>query len=323
MGRKMVLAVAAIVVIVAIAFLLGPRVAKDTTVSFDASAIGDDPDAWLAAEEARYDDIREGLQKEIVWAFPESRARTPLALIYVHGFSASRAEAAPLTEMIADELGANVFYARLAGHGRDGEAMADGSVNAWVNDVAEALAIGRQIGERVVIISMSTGASLATWALTQPELAEDVAGIVLMSPNFKTKAGGSSMLTMPWGKQLANLVIGSTRSWEPRNDAHRHGWTYAYPTEAVLPMAATVEIANEAKVEDIGVPAFFIFSDADTVIDHTVTRTIMSRWGAETKVTMLPERADSDNHVLVGDALAPQNTGPVAAEITEWVRTLP
>ena len=42
--------------------------------------------------------------------------------------------------------------------------MADGSVNAWINDYAEAIAIGRAIGDKVVVIGTSTGASLATFA---------------------------------------------------------------------------------------------------------------------------------------------------------------
>ncbi|MGO4843598.1 alpha/beta hydrolase, partial [Rhizobiaceae sp. 2RAB30] len=63
-----------------IAFLLGPRVAVDTTVTFDPESIGDDPQAYIARQEAAVPDIRPGQEKEIVWARPLIRAKTPISI---------------------------------------------------------------------------------------------------------------------------------------------------------------------------------------------------------------------------------------------------
>ena len=64
-----------------------------------------------------------------------SRAhQTQWAVVYIHGFSASRMETAPLADTIATALGANLFYARLAGHGRGGAAMGEPSVQDWLAD---------------------------------------------------------------------------------------------------------------------------------------------------------------------------------------------
>ena len=65
-------------------------------------AIGDDPEAYLAREEAAVPDIRDGLEKEIIWANPMVHARTPLAIVYIHGFSASKGEVRPLPDKVAD-----------------------------------------------------------------------------------------------------------------------------------------------------------------------------------------------------------------------------
>lgn len=323
MGKKIIIGMAVVAALLTAAFLLGPRVSTDTQTTFQASAIGADPDAYLAAREARFDDIREGLEKGIVWAYPASKARTPLALIYVHGFSASRGEAAPLTERVADELGANVFYTRLAGHGRDGEAMAEASVNDWVNDFAEAMAIGRRIGEEVVVISVSTGGGLAAWGSLQPDLATGLKGLVMISPNFQVKAGGAALLTGPWGAQLANLIIGAERSWEPQNEAHGRLWTTRYPTAALLPMAALTKLAREAEYEAAKTPALFVFSDDDTVVDHTVSRAIAERWGGPHEMRLITQSGDSENHVIVGDALSPSTTAEFTTFITAWIRALP
>jgi len=124
----------------------------------------------------------EGAEKEIIWADPTAKAQTDIALIYIHGFSATKHETRPVTDKIADVLGANIYYARLKGHGRDGDAMAEASFQDWANDYAEAIAIGEKLGKKLIILSASTGSTLATWGLTNPELSKNVSGIVMISP---------------------------------------------------------------------------------------------------------------------------------------------
>jgi len=224
MGRRIVFAVLGVVVILVLAFLLGPRVPVDTTIRFDPKVIGDDPQAYLAREEAAVPNIRDGLEKEIIWADPMVHAKTPLAIVYVHGFSASKGEVRPLADEVADQLDANLFYTRLTGHGQDGAAMTQGNVNAWINDYEEALAIGRAIGDKVIVIGTSTGGSLAAWAATEPGASDGVAAIAFISPNFGVRASGAELLTMPWGKQIAELVGGKERSFPTRNALHEKLW---------------------------------------------------------------------------------------------------
>ncbi|RUW43794.1 alpha/beta hydrolase, partial [Mesorhizobium sp. M1A.F.Ca.ET.072.01.1.1] len=148
-----------------------------------------------------------------------------------------------------------LFYTRLTGHGQDGAAMAEGSVNAWINDYEEALAIGRTIGEKVIVIATSTGASLATWAAAQPGASDGVAAIAFISPNFGVKASGAEVLTLPWGREIAELVGGRERSFPARNALHEKFWTTKYPIAAALPMAALTELAYRAPVEKATIPA--------------------------------------------------------------------
>ena len=322
MGRRLISAVLILIAAIAVLYLVGPRVATDTTVSFDPARIGDDPAAYLAASEARFNDIRPGLEKEIVWANSDRR-RTPLSIVYIHGFSASKGEVRPLPDRVAAALGANLFYTRLAGHGRGGPAMADASVNAWVNDVAEALAIGRAIGERVVVIATSTGGSLAAWAATQPALSQDVAAMVLISPNFGVQAAGAGLLTGPWGGQIARLAIGPERGFEPANDLQAELWTTRYPTSATLPMAATVKLAAEAPLEKATIPALFIMSDGDKVVRPDAARRAAGRWGAAHKLITVDDAGDPSSHVLAGNAMSPATTERLSQEILQWIESLP
>ena len=320
--RKVVYWVLLLVVGLGVLYFAGPKVPVDTTVTFDAKQIGDDVDAYIAAREAEFRDIKPGNAKQIVWAFPASRARTPLAIVYVHGFSASPGEIRPLPDLVASELGANLFLTRLAGHGRTGDAMLEGSVNAWMNDFAEAVAIGRRLGERVVIIATSTGATLSTLAALQPELMADVAGLVQISPNYGIKAAGSDILTLRWASTLVPLIAGETRGFEPRNDLHRMFWTISYPSLALLPMGALVKLAAGTDVTRATVPSLFIYSPTDGVIRADLAADFASRWGGAKEVVEVGTSGDPLNHVIAGDALSPETTANLAARTTAWIRGL-
>lgn len=324
MRRVMVMSGILIVVLAAAAILwfAGPRVERDMTVTFDPTTIGEDLDTWLAEREASVPGIRPGLEKQVVWAYPASKARTPLAIVYVHGFSASKGEIRPLPDKVAEVLGANLFYTRLAGHGQDGAAMATASVNAWINDFAEALAIGERLGERVIVIATSTGASIASWAATEPGLRERMGGVVLVSPNYGVQAAGASLLAGPWGLQIARLVAGRERGFEPLNESHARFWTTRYPIEALLPMSAVVELAASSPVERAAVPALFVFSDTDLIVRPDLTRGIAARWGAPHAIVTVDDSDDPSSHVIAGDAMSPRTTDRLAAAVADWIRAL-
>ncbi|MBO6636580.1 MAG: alpha/beta fold hydrolase [Roseitalea sp.] len=312
----------ALIVILAGLWAFGPREPVDTALRFDPAVIGEDIDAYLAEAEARFDDIVEDAGKQVVWAFPASRARTPVAVVYIHGFSASPGEIRPAPDMAAEALGANLFYTRLAGHGRSDEAMAGPTVQDWLDDVAEAVAIGERLGERVVLIGTSTGGTLAAIAALHPDLRGRIAGIVFVSPNFKVQAAGSEILTAPFARQLVPLIVGAQRSFEPENELHARFWTERYPSTALLPMAASVAHANAQFYENTSIPALFVFSDDDSVVDHTATRQIAEHWGGPAEIVAVTESDDPYNHVIAGDALSPSNNQMMADTIAAWVNGL-
>lgn len=320
------LVLALVVVLVLLAggvWLFGPREPADLALRFDPVSIGQDPDAYLARTEADIPNLRPDAAKTIVWAYPVSRAKTPLAIVYVHGFSGSREDLRPLPDEVAQRLGANLYFARLAGHGRDGAAMREASVNDWVNDLAEALAIGRQIGERVVVIGTSTGATLATIGATIPDLAKSMDGLVLVSPNFGLPQDYAFVLDLPFARDLLPWLTDETYGFTPINEAQAANWTTSYPTVALLPMAALVRTTIAARLEAITTPAFFLYSPADTVVDPAATEAVAARWGGPAQVLQVPASGDPANHMIAGRILSPQTTDELATRIAEWIAALP
>jgi len=320
--RKVLYFIGFLVVAGLAAFALGPRPVIDTTIAFDENSLGDDLDAYIAASEAHFDDLRPGNERQIVWAYPASHARTPIAIVYIHGFSASPGELRPLPDIVAKSLGANLYYARLKGHGRSGDAILEGSVHGWVQDFAEAVAIGRRLGERVVVMATSTGASLATWAATQPELMRNVVGLVQFSPNYGLQATGSSFLTMPWAEKAVLLTIGERRSFEVTSELQARFWTYEYPSLALLPMASLVKLAAASDPRNICVPSLFVYSPLDQVIQPELVKAKANSWGGPSKIIEVTGDDHSSHHVIAGDALSPSTTETLAAQTTEWIAGL-
>jgi len=297
---------------------LGPRVrVVDRWTEPD---LGADVDAYIASAEAEVHGIRAGDERAVVWLDPSTRVRTPLSLVYLHGYSADRHELEPVVSDLALELGANLYFARLTGHGRDGSAMAEATVEDWFDDTAEAIAIGSAIGERVVVIGTSTGATLATWAVSREEVADRVSALVLVSPNFHPKAWATRILLYPWGGLLARLIVGQERCFTPDNDGHDRHWTTCYPTSALLPMMALVEHVRTMDLSEVRVPTLVIYDPGDAVVDSDETERVMGTMSAARPVGVTYEGTrDPGRHVLAGDIISSESNDDVRQLILDFL----
>lgn len=265
--------------------------------------------------------IREGAEKRVVWAGAEN-ARTPLSVVFVHGFSATRQALAPLPERAAEALGANLFETRLAGHGRGPESLGRAKAAHWMLDMAEALDVGRALGERVLVIGSSLGGALAAISAAEPGGREDVAGYVLISPAFELAAPGASWLTRPFARWWAPKLLGETRAWEDATAAQAQAWTTEYPTEALVPAAAIAQAAFYTDYSGVTRPALFILSDRDEIVAAAATREVAGRWGGADQILALEPgpRDDPAAHVLAGDLLSPDLTPVVIEGVLDWAR---
>ncbi len=278
---------------------------------------------WLQNSEAAYPDIKPGNAKGIVWA-GASGQRTPWAVVYIHGFSASRIETAPLADTVASQLGANLFYTRLTGHGRaNGAAMAEATPQDWMADTLEAVRVGQTLGERVLLISCSTGGTLATWLGTSAEAAR-VAAHILISPNFGPRDKRSGIVNLPFGKQIALWLEGPTRSWTPASAQEANGWTSSYPTQAIFPMMALVKQVRESDLSLFQTPVLVLFSERDETVDPAETQAAFTRLGSARKsIEPIGYSKSQGQHVLAGAVKDPAAVAPMADTMVQWLKSLP
>ncbi|HSG90473.1 MAG TPA: alpha/beta fold hydrolase [Pseudomonadales bacterium] len=283
-----------------------------------------DLESWLAAREAGHGDIREDADARIVWA-GAAGVRTPLSLVYLHGFSASRMETSPLCDLVARACGANLFYARLAGHGRTPAAMGAATREDWIEDGRLAFEIGSRLGERVVLVGTSTGGTLATLLAAQAPAA--LAALVLLAPNFGPRDPRAGLLAWPGARTWVPWVVGATREVEPESEGHARHWMTTYPSTALVAMMQLVRATERSALERIRVPVLAMFSDDDQVVDARRTRPMLARMAAA-RVEIEPVTAVADapvanpsGHVFAGDVFAPHATEPTAERILRFLAT--
>jgi len=292
-----------------------PTAAAGALIPADLAGLDD----WVASQEAAFTDITPGAEKHIRWADPDQPARTPVSIVYLHGYSATRQEVDPLCQQIAERLGANLFLTRLAGHGRGGDPMAEATVPAWMDDAREAMAIGRRLGERVVVVGTSTGGTLLAWLLAEGG-GGDAAAAIYMSPNFGPRAKGSSLLLWPGRRLLMRLIIGTHREWEPANEEQARYWTWRYPAVALFPMAELVKTVERLDLSQLSTPTMMIFSPDDEVIRPDLAQARFDSLTAEPRRRLLVTDAeDASNHVLAGRICSPNKTDDMTEAITAFL----
>ncbi len=292
--------------------------------SFDINLIGNDLDQYLKNKESQFSDLKKNVQKKIIWS-RKKNTKTKISIVYIHGFSASSEEVRPLPDLIGKDIRANIFYTRLTGHGRSPDAMGLSSISNWVNDLHEAIEIGSRIGQKVILISTSTGGTLSAISALNENLSKTILGYIFISPNFGINHKLANLISWPYSEYWLHLFIGKTRTIKPRNELDKKFWTLSYPTKALIPMARLVKKINNKDFSNVDNPALFYFSMDDKVVEPKKTVEFIENWGGDTKTinVKMSEFDDKYSHVIAGDILSPGQTNIARKKMVKWINSLP
>jgi pimeloyl-ACP methyl ester carboxylesterase len=226
--------------LLAITYLAGPKPRKPR---FDKKlqtliATPDQLEALIAARESQHK-IKPDNEARIVWA-DSTKNKTEYAIVYLHGFSASQAEGDPVHRRFAKEFGANLYLSRLADHGIDTtETLLNFTADRFWESAKEALSIGKAIGDNVILVTTSTGGTVAL--MLAAEYPNDVHAMINMSPNIAINDPAAFLLNDPWGLQIARTVLGSKyREWVAQPDRAKY-WNSKYRIEALVQLEELVE----------------------------------------------------------------------------------
>ena len=150
--------------------------------------------------------LRPDNEARIVWADSSRKTKTPFSIVYIPGFTASWAEGDPIHKQLAKHFGCNLYLARTHEHGVDSRDALKGLTPAnYAGSAEQALAIGKALGEKVVVIGTSAGGMLTLYlASKHPE----IYGLVLYSPCIAVANPALQLATTPWGRQILEQAMG-------------------------------------------------------------------------------------------------------------------
>jgi pimeloyl-ACP methyl ester carboxylesterase len=200
---------------------------------------------YIANEESRHN-VKPGNEAQIIWN-DEARQKTAYSVVYLHGFSASRVEGDPLHRRFAKAFGCNLYLPRLADHGIDTtEALLNFTADRAWESAKAALAVGKQIGEKVILLSTSTGGTLAL--MLAAEYPEDVYALINLSPNIAINDPAAFILNDPWGLQIARMVMGGQYRITDASEEHAKYWNKKYRLESLTELEQLLESSMSSEL---------------------------------------------------------------------------
>jgi pimeloyl-ACP methyl ester carboxylesterase len=299
--RKIILI---LVMVIGITYLLGPTPGKPVyDKKLPAVPELAQLEEYVREHEAKHR-LRPDNEARIVWENDSTKKITEYALVYLHGFSASQGEGHPVHVNTARRFGFNLYLARLAEHGIDtSEQLLNLTADRYWESAKEALAIGRKIGKKVILMGTSTGATQALQlAATYPDA---VAALILYSPNIAIKDPSARLLNDPWGLQIARLVKQSDYLVPADTTArYRQYWNTPYRIEALTEleemMETTMKEEQFAKVKQPVLMLYYFRDEAhqDEVVKVSAMKEMFGQLGTPAGSKREKAMPLTGNHVL-------------------------
>ena len=241
--KKILLITASILGILVLAYFLGPTFSKPELSNKlpEIQVQTTDFEAYLTDKNSALK-IKPDNESRIFWANDSLKNKTNYCLLYIHGFSASWYEGEPVHTNFARRYGMNLYIPLLASHGIDTtEALVDMTPDRLYESAKEALVAAQVLGEKVILMSTSTGGTLSLKLAAEfPELIE---ALILLSPNVAINNPAAFLLSKPWGLQIARATYKSNYRITNTDFASEdcHYWNCKYRLEAIVYLQQLVE----------------------------------------------------------------------------------
>lgn len=277
---------------------------------------------YIAEIESKHK-LKPGNEAEIVWA-DSNHKQTEYAIVYLHGFSASKTEGNPVHLNLAKKLKANLYLSRLADHGIDTiSPLQNFTAEGLWNTSKQALAIGKKLGKKVILVGTSTGGTAALkLAATYPE----INSLILLSPNVAINDRNAWMLNDPWGLQIARRVLGSDeRVVDGRTVEYKKYWYTNYRIESLVELQEFVETTMLKNVfEKVKQPVLMVYYykndlEQDPVVRVDAMLKMYDELGTASGLKRKVAIPNAGNHVL-GSYLTSKDLPGVELAVNGFVK---
>ena len=212
---------------------------------------------YIADNEAMHK-LKPDNEARVLWFNDSTKEKTEYAIVYLHGFSASQEEGDPVHKDFAKKFGCNLYLSRLADHGVDTtELLANFSAERFWNSALEAYAIGKQLGKKVILMSTSTGGTVALKLCAEyPEIAVNI----MLSPNIAINDPSAWLLNNHWGLQIAELITGKQRVVDDTTALYAKYWNNRYSTKSLVQLEELLESTmKESIFQKVKQPSLLLY----------------------------------------------------------------
>ncbi len=193
-------------------------------------------------------------EARIIWADTGKKEKTPYSIVYIHGFGASWVEGEPVHTSLAKRYGANLYLSRLYDAGiNDPDAYQDLTPELFLEGAKRALAIGKALGNEVILVGNSAGGLLSVYlAATNP----DLKGLILYSPCLDIYDSALKVATGPWGEKAVQAVVGDRMINDYTPERQKY-WLSSYSSKGLVTLQRTIDaVATKEVYEKIKMPVF-------------------------------------------------------------------
>lgn len=292
-----------ILLILIVVYFLGPRPSTPKYTNI-LPALPVEPPAleqFIQTNEARHK-LKPDNEARIIWYNDSVKQKTEYAVVYLHGFSASQEEGDPVHYEFAQKFGCNLYLSRLDAHGIDTtEPLGNFTAEGIWNSAKEAYAIGKQLGKKVILMSTSTGGTLALKLAAEfPE----IAGLILFSPNISINDPNAWLLNNHWGLQIAHLVTGKHRTVDDTTAIYAQYWNNRYVTKSLVQLEELIETTMKASVfEKVTQPILLLYyykdeEHQDPVVKVSAMKRMFNQLGTPENLKRHVAVPNAGDHVI-------------------------
>jgi pimeloyl-ACP methyl ester carboxylesterase len=187
--------------------------------------------------------------------------KTPVSILYIHGYGASRAEGEYVMDQISEKYQYNTYYMRLPGFGTKPEDMGESTMQELLDESTKALMMMDRLGDKVMIVGSSMGGAIATYlAATYPE---KVDRLVLCSPAYAFASTAGRLITFyPLFKLMSIIspVRVSSATVPQETDNWTLYWHREQPFKALKQLIDIMNFVNRPGIfENVKTPTLLIY----------------------------------------------------------------
>lgn len=200
-------------------------------------------DDFLSEKESNCD-LKPGAEANIIWQEDKKHKQTEYAIVYLHGFRASHPEGDPVHTKIADRLGAHLYLSRLEEHGmRSPNPLRNLTEQKLMDSARFAFAMGRKIGQKIILMGTSTGGSLALFLAATSSYREKINSLILYSPLIRFYGIKQKLLQWPLSRNMLSIFPGKSYPIEESaaTKAEERIWYTSYALQGALALGKFVD----------------------------------------------------------------------------------